>query len=110
MSMSSSEEPPRQAVIAYFKLSDDVWGDPEDFAHMYDWEDELIEAIDEAGVGEFDGIGRGLGFLDFYMYGPSADALLAVVEPLLRSFSPRQGSYVVKQYGEPGAPEIRVDL
>src|SRR5688572_24943089 len=71
--MSSAEEPPRQAVIVYFKLSDGAWGDPEEFADMYDWEDALTEAIEEAGVGEFDGIGRGLGFLDFSMYGPSAD-------------------------------------
>jgi hypothetical protein len=108
--MPNTEEPPRQAVIAYFKLSDDAWGDPEDFDDMYQWEDTLAEAIDEAGVGEFDGIGRGLGFLDFYMYGPNADALFNVVEPLLRSFSPRPGSYVVKRYGEPGAPEFRIDL
>jgi hypothetical protein len=44
------------------------------------------------------------------MYGTSSDALFAVVEPLLRSFSSRPGSYVVKQYGEPGAPEVRIDF
>jgi hypothetical protein len=77
---------------------------------MWDWEDTLAKAIEESGVGWFDGIGRGIGFLDFYMYGPSADALFAVVEPLLRSFSPRPGSYVVKRYGDPGAFEVRIDI
>ena len=52
---------------------------------------------------------RGLGLLDFTMHGPSATAFFAVVESLLRSFSPPAGSYVVKQYGEPGAPEVRID-
>jgi hypothetical protein len=101
---------PRQAVIAYFKLSNDDWGVPRDFAEMDEWEDGLFHAIEESGVGEFDGIGRGLGFLEFYMYGPDADALFAVVEPLIRAFPAHPGSYVVKQYGEPGAPEVRIDL
>jgi hypothetical protein len=45
-----------------------------------------------------------------YMYGISADALYNVVEPLLRSFSPPAGSFVVRRHGEPGAEEVRVDL
>jgi hypothetical protein len=45
-----------------------------------------------------------------YMYGTSADALFEVIEPLLCSFSSRPGSYVVKQYGEPGAEEVRIDF
>ncbi|MEA2513673.1 MAG: hypothetical protein QOJ59_3160 [Thermomicrobiales bacterium] len=108
--MTDDADLPRQAVIAYFKLSDDQWGVPEDYEGLDELEQSLIQAIDESGVGEFDGIARGLGFFDMYMYGPSADALFDVVEPLLRAFSPPAGSYVVKQYGEPGAEEVRVDL
>ena len=100
----------QQAVIASFRLSDASWGDPEDFADLEDVEDRLMQAIAESGVGEFHGIGRGMGCLDVYVYGPSADALLAVVQPILRGFPANPGSFVVKQCGAPGMPEVRIDL
>lgn len=73
-------------------------------------EDRLIEAIDEAGVGEFDGNEVGPDGAVLYMYGPDADRLWEVIEPVLRSASLGSGSYAVKRYGEPGASETRVDL
>lgn len=99
-----------QAVTVYFKLSDDRWGAPEDFVGLDALEDRLVQAIEESGVGEFDGIERGLGFYDLYMYGPNADALFAIIEPLIRAFPARPGSYAVKRYGEPGASTVRVEL
>lgn len=42
---------------------------------LYEVEDELIDAIDSAGVGEFDGNLLGGGEVVLYMYGPDADAL-----------------------------------
>ena len=98
------------AVIVSLKLSDDGWGDPGDFRDLDLLEDRLMQAIEESGAGEFDGNARGLGFLDFYAYGPSADALFGVIEPVIRSFPARPGSYAVKRYGEPGAPEVRIEL
>jgi hypothetical protein len=106
----NGSDAPQQAVIASFRLSDASWGDPEDFADLEDVEDRLMQVIGESGVGEFDGIGRGMGCLDVYMYGPSADALLAVVESILRNFPANPGSFVVKRYGAPGMPEVRIDL
>jgi hypothetical protein len=44
------------------------------------------------------------------MYGPAADALWTVVEPVLRAAGLAQGSYATIRYGAPGAHEKRVDL
>jgi hypothetical protein len=100
---------PQHAVIVGLALSSE-WGDPDEAADFDALEDQLIAAIDEAGVGEFDGTGHGAGFFDLYAYGQDADALFAVIEPIVRSVSPRPGSYAVKRYGEPGAPETRIEL
>jgi hypothetical protein len=102
--------PGEQAVIATFTLADGEWGDPDEFDALFELEAALTRAIEENGVGEFDGYGRGMGACNFFMYGPDADALFAAVLPLIRVFPARPGSSVVKRYGEPGAPEVRVHL
>ena len=73
-------------------------------------EDPLIEAIEAAAVGEFDGNEIGPDGAVLYMYGPDADALFAAVEPILRTAPLGPGSHAVKRYGEPGASESRVEL
>ncbi len=73
-------------------------------------EDPLIEAIEAAGVGEFDGNLIGPDDAVLYMYGPDADRLFAAVEPTLRDARLPPGSYVVLQYGGPGSEERRIDL
>ena len=73
-------------------------------------EDPLIEAIESARVGEFDGNEIGADGAVLYMYGPDADALFAAVEPSLRAAPLGPGSYALKRYGDPGASESRVDL
>lgn len=44
------------------------------------------------------------------MYGPDADALFAAVEPVLRAAALGPGAYAMKQYGDFGAREVRVEL
>ena len=73
-------------------------------------EDPLIEAIDRAQVGEFDGNEIGPDAATLYMYGPDADRLFAVVEPILRRASLPAGSQAVVRYGGPGSEERRVAL
>jgi hypothetical protein len=90
------------AVIAHLipDVDDDDWG--VDLV-----EDPLIEAIEEAGVGEFDGNLLGPGEVELYAYGPDADALFEVMEPILRAVPLKAGSYAVKRYGAAGDPEAR---
>lgn len=94
----------QQAVIATF-VSGDEWD-------VYDVEDQLVEAIGKAAVGEFDGNLIGPGEIVLYAYGPDADALFEVMEPILRAV-PAQETYAIKRYGaadDPTAAQIRVDL
>lgn len=67
-------------------------------------------AITATGVGEFDGNLVGTDDATLYMYGPDADRLFAVVEPILRAARLPAGSLIVKRYGEPGAREEQVGL
>lgn len=73
-------------------------------------EEPLIEAIDNAGAGEFDGHEIGPDGPTLYLYGPDADRLFTAAEPILRSTSLPPGSHAIVRYGDPGAEERRVDL
>jgi hypothetical protein len=104
---------PDQAVIAYLKLSGPGFGDGREVDRFQPLEDQLERAIEQVGVGEFDGDDFGEGECILYMYGPNADALFAVVEPVLRASPLSLGGRAVKQYGEPGAesaPDVTVAL
>jgi len=95
---------PDHAVLVYVKQLPD-----EDMA-LDEIEDALIEAIEQAEVGEFDGNGIGPGGAELYMYGPDGEALWEIVEPVLRTAALGPGSYAVIRFGEPGARQRRVEL
>jgi hypothetical protein len=73
-------------------------------------EDSIIEAIETAGVGEFDGNEIGADGAMLFMYGPDADALWDAVDSAVSRSALGPGSRAVKRYGPPGAREVRVDL
>jgi hypothetical protein len=91
-----------QAVLVYLDgkgLSDEVY-------KQYDvagLEDQLVEAIEQAGVGEYDGDEFGPGEVTLFMYGPDAEALYRVVEPVLREYPLSQNARVLIR---PGGPEV----
>lgn len=92
------------AVIVFFPLSDDHFGSDPEFDAMAMLSDALEAAINEAGVGEFDGNELGGGECKLYMYGPDADRLYAAVSPILADSRLVRGGYVVKRYGPAGDP------
>jgi hypothetical protein len=67
------------AVIANFDYAS------ESLDALFDVEEELEAAVTSAGVGEVDGheIAMDLSDGSLYMYGPDAEALFAVVRPIL---------------------------
>ena len=73
-------------------------------------EDPIIEAIERAGVGEFDGNAIGADGGTLYMYGPDADALWSAIDSAVSRKALGPGSHVIKRYGPPGAREVRVEL
>ena len=97
----------QQAVLVYLPLSDDEFGDEEEREDLFELEDRLIAAIEEAAAGIFDGNEFGGGECVLFMYGPDADRLFAAVEPVLRAYEPARGGWAIKRYGPPDDPDAR---
>lgn len=100
----------QQAVIVHLRLRDDGFGTAEERDALFALQEEMAEAIADA-AGEFDGDLWGEGECILYMYGPDADHLFAVIEPLLKACPLASGGYAIKQYGEasdPDAQEVRI--
>jgi hypothetical protein len=76
------------------------------------FEDRLIEAVTQAGVGEWEGHEFALdgSHAFIHLYGKDADRLAEVVLPIARQAGLPKGSFLVKRYGEPGYPEERINL
>jgi hypothetical protein len=98
-----------QAVLVHLNgtdLADEVY-------QQYDLagiEDQLIQAIAAANVGEFDGNEIGPTGATLFMYGPDAERLFKVVEPVLRSYPLCQRGRVVIRHGGPGAVARELQL
>lgn len=102
-------ETAEQALIVKIKLEGGHSGSRE-AQRISDLEDQLEKAIKTANVGEFDGDEFGDGFCAIYMYGPDAEKLAAVTLPILKTFHPPAGSFVIKRYGQAGAKQERLEL
>ena len=102
---ASGESPkePEHAVIIHF-----MYGST-DLQSIFALEEKLEEAINSANAGEYDGnevaVSGEDGYL--YMYGPDADRLYEVVQPVLASAEFMNGAKATLRYGPPedGVPE-----
>ena len=94
----SEDEAPQQAVIVQFNYL------PETLDELTALENQLVEAIERAGVGELDGHEVALDGRDtlLYMYGPDADELYRTIEPVLLMWAPLSEARVLLRYGPPG--------
>lgn len=85
-----------------------------DLSHLYELEDKLINAIETAAAGEFDGDEIAVDGSDgtLYMYGPSADRLFEVVRPVLASATCIRNAVATIRYGSPenGVGEKKVAI
>ena len=100
-------------VIAYLNLSDDAFGTEEERESIHELSRRLEEQINAQEVGEFDGDEFGEGHCTLFMYGPDADALYSVIEPILRESALSMGGHITKRHGkatDPDAKEVRIDL
>jgi hypothetical protein len=94
----------QEAVIIRIRLSDDELGDGAERMAAYEVEDRLIDTIPPS-LGEVDGHEFGGGFATIFVYGPSADAMAALILPTVSAANVRAGSSVTKRYGPPGSTE-----
>jgi hypothetical protein len=102
-----------QAVIVHIPLTDVPFGSERERQVLSALGDELDRVIKNKSVGEFDGDEYGGGECRLYMYGPDADALFAIVQPVLLSASITKGGFAIKRYGkgqDAKAKEVVVSL
>jgi hypothetical protein len=89
------QSPPEHAVIIQFSYGS------KNLQHVFALEDQLRNAICDAGVGEYDGhevaVDGSDGF--FYMYGPDAEALFRVISPMLAAPRFMRGAQVTLRFG-----------
>lgn len=71
-------------------------------------ENQLIRAIDEAGVGDYDTNSLERGFMAMRMVGEDADAIVAVILPLLTDEP--EGSYLAVRRGPARTGEDRIEV
>jgi hypothetical protein len=103
---------PDHAVLITYALSDGGFGQESEREEIYALKYRLIEAIEAAAAGEFDGNEFGGGKVVLYAYGPNAGRLFAAMEPQLRAF-PARPAHAVLRFGavdDPAAIEEHIDL
>ncbi len=91
-------EAPEQAVIVQFNFPSG------NLDRIFELEDQLANAVEAAGVGQFDGNEIAVDGRDnlFYMYGPDADCLYKAIEPVLLGSELLSEARVRLRYGPPG--------
>jgi hypothetical protein len=94
-SKNARKGPPEQEVVVHFSYGSTS------YQHMYALEDLLRIAIIEAKVGKYDGHEVAEDGSDgfFYMYGPDAEALYRVINPLLAESPFMRGATVTLWFG-----------
>jgi len=96
-SPAAANPAPDQAVIVRFNYGST------DLSRLFDLEGKLEATITAAKAGEYDGNEVAVDGSDgiLYMYGPDADRLFQVVEPILRATPFMNGAKVTVRYGPP---------
>ena len=80
---------------------------PEEFWQL---NERLYDFVEQSGAGEFDGNEIGQDEAVLFAYGPNADRLFRVMEPLLRSYPLCQNARVILRKGGPGSPQTELQL
>ena len=94
------------AVIVHF-----LYGST-DLSRVYALEDELVEALEMAEAGEFDGNEMAADGSDgyLYMYGPDADILFNAIKPVLESADFMKNAKAKLRFGPPNEGAREVDV
>ena len=73
----------------------------EDWSQFWIFEKQLEKAVDDSGLGEYDGNELALDCSNgtLFLYGPDADKLLAVVRPILQAATFMKNAVVTLRYG-----------
>lgn len=80
------------------------------FEQLTELENQLVKAIDEAAMGEFDGNEIGNSDVVLYMYGADAEKLFLAIESILQRTELMDGAVAMLRFGPPGAPSRLVQI
>jgi hypothetical protein len=97
---SPSHSGGEQAVLIYLE--------GEDFDIMVRLSEKLTEAIENSGLGMFDGNEIGGNETVLFMYGPDAKLLFKQIDPILREDEFCRGAKAIIRWGGPGSPQREV--
>jgi hypothetical protein len=101
-------------VVVHLRLDDEDWGSKKKQNALHRLQVKLTDAIDDAEVGESDGIATfGQGECVLLMYGPDADALFDAIKPILKASPHAKGGFAIKRYRGASASttrEVKVNL
>jgi hypothetical protein len=98
----------RQRVTVWLRLDDPEFERAREQQRVFALENSIMRALDEAGAGEHDTNALERGFLAMRLVGDDADAIVAVVVPLLDGAP--AGSYLAVRRGPADTGEDRLDL
>jgi len=98
----------RQRVTVWLKLNDPSFESEREQQAVFRLENRIMAALEEAGVGEHDTNSLETDYFAMRLYGDDADAIVAVVQPLLADAP--AGSYLAVRHGPVTAAEDRVEV
>ncbi len=101
---------PAQEVRIHLRLSGRPHGTTEERERLRDLEGEIMAKLADAHAGTWTRDAWPPGECVVYLSGGNARDLWTAVEPAVRGYGPRPGSYAVLRAGGPGAREERVEL
>jgi hypothetical protein len=98
----------RQRVTVWLRLRRPDFEDAREQQRIFGLEDSVMRALDASGVGEHDTNALESGYFAMRLVGDDADAVVAVVRPLLAEVE--SGSYLAVRRGPAGSAEDRISL
>src|ERR1035438_3192907 len=92
---NAPDGPPAQEIEVYFSYGST------NYQHLYALEDEIRNALTDAAVGKYEGHDFAADGSDghFYMYGPDAEAIYRVIDPVLPASILMRGAKVTLWFG-----------
>ncbi len=98
----------KHRVTVWLRLYDPTFETVREQQRVFALENRVIRTLDEAGAGEHDTNSLESGYLALRLIGEDADAIVAVLEPLLADAP--EGSYLAVRRGPSGTAEDRIDV
>jgi hypothetical protein len=98
----------KHRVTFWMRLYDPDFETMREQQKVFALENELMRALDQAGAGEHDTNSLEKGFMAMRMVGQDADAIVAVILPLLADAP--EGSYLAVRRGPAGTGEDRIEV